>query len=84
MNGNAVDQVFAEDDATKTLTDPARVLFTVDDNLGSTRGLINNTGSLVTHYAYTPYGAPTSGNTALTPFLYAGGIFDPATGMQYK
>ena len=84
LSGNAVDHVFAEEDLTQQVTDPARVLWMVDDNEGSTRWLLNNAAGVATHYTYTPYGQASTGNTSLTPFLYAGGFFDVLSGLQYN
>ncbi len=69
---------------TKDLGDASRVLWTIDDNEGTTRWLLNNAAGVASHYTYTPYGQAASGDTSLTPFLYAGGFFDVASGLQYN
>ena len=86
LNGPAIDQVLAQEDMSQQLTSANRVLWFVDDNEGSTRDLLDNTGALVTngHFNYDAFGHVIAGNTSLTVFQYAGGIFDALTGLQYN
>ncbi len=84
LTGLAVDQVFAQEDVTKDLGDASRVLWTIDDNEGTTRWLLDNAAGVASQYSYSPYGQPTAGDTSLTPFLYAGGMYDALTGLQYN
>ena len=84
LTGLAVDQVFAQEDMTKDLGDASRVLWTIDDNEGTTRWLLDNAAGVASQYSYSPYGQPTAGDTSLTPFLYAGGLYDALTGLQYN
>lgn len=61
------------------------VLYYQHDQLGSTRLLTNQSGQIVQHYTYTPYGNQTTpAATGITnPFQYAGQYLDPNTGLIY-
>jgi RHS repeat-associated protein len=60
------------------------VLYDVQDQLGSTRGLLNGAGQTVATYTYDPYGRQTAHTgTASTPFGYVGQYTDTETGLQY-
>lgn len=53
------------------------------DNLGSTVGIVNTTGSKSAAYSYDPYGrtrTATGAAAATNAFRYAGGLFDTTTG----
>ena len=84
LDGPAVDEVLGEEDMTQTFGTASRVLWYVDDNEGSTRELVDNSGNVVSQYNYTPYGQVLAGNIALTQALYSGGLYDPYTGLQYN
>ena len=84
LDGPAVDEVLAEEDMTQTFGTASRVLWYVDDNQGSTRELVDNSGNVVSNYNYTPYGQVLAGDTSLTQALYSGGLYDPFTGLQYN
>jgi hypothetical protein len=60
------------------------VTYLIGDLLGSIRGAVSSSGSLIAKTAYDPWGNPeTSGGlTSITPFGYAGGYTD-ATGLIY-
>jgi len=54
------------------------------DQLGSTRGILNSSGSLVGSQTYDPYGNLKSRTgTTLVPFGFAGQLTDAETGFQY-
>jgi RHS repeat-associated protein len=60
------------------------VLYYLQDQLGSTRGLTDNSGALVGTFSYDAYGNLTgSTGTATTPFGYAGQYTDSESGLQY-
>ncbi|MDQ2829081.1 MAG: type IV secretion protein Rhs, partial [Chloroflexota bacterium] len=60
------------------------VLYYYQDQLGSTRGLLNGSGQIVAAYAYGPYGARiVLSGRVVTPFGYAGQYTDAETGLQY-
>jgi RHS repeat-associated protein len=63
---------------------PNRRTYVLRDRLGSTRVLLNETGTVVRRYTYDPYGndISTGSWTTSTPFRYAGGEAD-ATGLYH-
>lgn len=60
------------------------ITYLVTDSLGSVRGTVNSSGTLIGTTSYDAWGNPetTGGLTATTPFGYAGGYTDP-TGLIY-
>jgi len=60
------------------------VTYLYQDQLGSTRGLLDGSGTLVGTYTYGPFGDVRSHTgTATTPFGYAGQYTDGESGLQY-
>jgi RHS repeat-associated protein len=60
------------------------VLYYLQDQLGSTRGLTDSSGNVAASFTYDPYGQLTSSTgTATTPFGYAGQYTDAESGLQY-
>ena len=60
------------------------VLYYLQDQLGSTRGLADPTGAVAASYSYDPYGARTVvSGTAVTSLGYAGQYTDAESGLQY-
>lgn len=60
------------------------VQYLLHDQLGSTRGVLNSSGSLVGSQTYDPYGNLNSRTGAtLVPFGFAGQLTDAETGFQY-
>jgi RHS repeat-associated protein len=56
----------------------------VQDQQGSTRALLDSTGTALSTFTYDPYGNLTSSSgTATTPFQYAGQYTDSESGLQY-
>jgi RHS repeat-associated protein len=53
------------------------------DQLGSTRGLVDGAGNTVGTYTYDPYGNVTGHTGVSTPLQYAGQYTDSETGLQY-
>jgi RHS repeat-associated protein len=54
------------------------------DQLGSTRGMLDSRGSTVATYTYDPYGNLKSSTGSITnPFQYAGEYTDAESGLQY-
>ena len=77
LNGPGVDNKLRLTDS--RLTGP---LYFVQDHLGSTTGITNSTGSVVSQISYDSYGnANTSSN--LTRYTYTGREFDSDTGLYY-
>jgi RHS repeat-associated protein len=79
LTGPAVDQVFAQEDAS------GRVSWLLADHLGTVRDLVDNSGTVVNHITYDSYGnvlAQTHPEIA-TRFLFTGREFDPETGLYY-
>jgi RHS repeat-associated protein len=84
-----------QDGSTKYITGPGglpieqvagdgTVLYYLQDQLGSTRGLTDSSGTLVGTFSYDAYGNVTSSTgTATTPFGYAGQYTDSESGLQY-
>jgi RHS repeat-associated protein len=61
--------------------------YSLTDGHGSTRALIDLSGSVAQSYDYDAFGTALdfNPNTALTPWLFAGdGLYDPATGWTYQ
>lgn len=87
--------LLAQDGGTRYITGPegrpveqvgadGTALYYVQDQLGSTRGLLNQAGQGVATYTYGPYGALSSRTgTVLTPLGYAGQYTDAESGLQY-
>ena len=73
LNGLSVDEVLGQEDLTQAIGGAGRELWFVDDNQGTTRDLVDNSGNIAAHYTYTPFGQILSGATTQTSFLYAGG-----------
>ena len=84
LYGNAVDQLFAQEDVTQSTSSADRVLWPLVDNLGTVRDLAKNDGTLGEHYTYDSYGNVKSGDTSLTRYLYTSREFDADTGLQYN
>ena len=84
LYGEAVDQLLAQEDVTKTLGDTARVLWPLVDNLGTVRDLAKQDGTIAVHYIYDTYGNVTSGDTSLTRYLFTSRELDTATDLQYN
>jgi RHS repeat-associated protein len=84
LYGEAVDQLFAQEDLSKTLGDVARNLWPLVDHLGTVRDLAKQDGTIAAHYKYDSFGRVTSGDTSKTGYLFTSREFDPATGLQYN
>jgi RHS repeat-associated protein len=84
LYGEAVDQLFAQEDLSKTLGDAARNLWPLVDNLGTVRDLAKQDGTIAVHYTYDSYGNVKSGDTSQTRYLYTSREFDTATKLQYN
>jgi RHS repeat-associated protein len=82
LYGEAVDQLFAQEDLSKTLGDAARNLWPLVDNLGTVRDLAKQDGTIAVHYKYDSFGNVTSGDTSQTRYLFTSREFDPATKLQ--
>ncbi len=83
LNGNAVDQVFAQEDSADDPADDV-VYWLLHDNLNSTQYVLNADGSMATHLTYDPFGRVLSGDASLTRYLYTGRELDAATELQYN
>jgi RHS repeat-associated protein len=84
LHGEAVDQLFAQEDVTLSTSDPNRTLWFLTDDLGTVRDLMRGDGTIAAHYKFEAFGKPTSGDTSKTRFLFTSREFDPATGLQYN
>jgi RHS repeat-associated protein len=84
LYGEAVDQLFAQEDLSKTLGDAARNLRPLVDHLGTVRDLARQDGTIAVHYKYDSFGRVTSGDTSKTRYLFTSRELDPATGLQYN
>ena len=84
LYGEVVDQLFAQEDLSKTLGDAARNLWPLVDHLGTVRDLAKQDGTIAVHYKYDSFGRVTSGDTSKTRYLFTSREFDPATGLQYN
>lgn len=78
LYGPSADQIFADQNAING------VLWSLTDNLGSIRNLINSSGAIVDHIQYSSFGQITSESNAAIDFLfaYAGQQLDRETGLQ--
>jgi RHS repeat-associated protein len=84
LHGDVVDQILAQEDVSKTLSDTQRVLWPLVDNLGTVRDLAKQDGTIAVHYTYDAYGNVTSGDTSKTRYLFTGREFDTDTELQYN
>jgi RHS repeat-associated protein len=89
--GPAVDQVVAQENVGTSGSNA--LLWLLQDNLQSTRGVVNNSGQTINAIDYDPFGNivaivdPSNGNavlaTAATRFLFTGQEYDRDTGLYY-
>ena len=84
LYGEAVDQLFAQEDLSKTLGDTSRNLWPLVDHLGTVRDLAKQDGTIATHFKYDSFGNVTSGDTSKTRYLFTSREFDTATKLQYN
>jgi RHS repeat-associated protein len=79
LTGPAVDQVFAQEDAS------GRDWWLLTDNLRSVRDLVDNSGTIVNHITYDSYGNVIAQThpTVTTRFLFAGREIDAETGLYF-
>jgi RHS repeat-associated protein len=79
LTGNALDQVFAQEDAS------GKVSWLLRDDLGTVRDVVDNSGTGVDHITYDAFGnVITQTSAALVPaFLFAGRALDAETGLYY-
>jgi len=87
--------LLVQDGSTRYITGPgglpieqvdgsSSVLYYYQDQLGSTRGLLDGSGNTQATYTFDDYGNVTSKTgSATTPFGYAGQYTDPESGLQY-
>jgi RHS repeat-associated protein len=59
------------------------IQYYLQDQLGSTRGLIDSSGNLAGQYTFNPYGDVRGHAGVSTPFAYAGQYTDSESGLQY-
>jgi len=81
---SAVDQIMAQEDVTKLPDSIDRVLWHLPDNVGTTRDLARNDGSIATHITYTAFGQPLTGSITTTRYLFTAREYDAETGLQYN
>ena len=84
LYGEAVDQLFAQEDLSKTLGDTSRNLWPLVDHLGTVRDLAKQDGTIAAHFKYDSFGNVTSGDTSKTRYLFTSREFDTATKLQYN
>jgi RHS repeat-associated protein len=84
LYGEAVDQLFAQEDLSKTLGDTSRNLWPLVDHLGTVRDLAKQDGTIAAHFKYDSFGNVTSGDTSKTRYLFTSREFDSATKLQYN
>jgi len=84
LYGEAVDQLFAQEDLSKTLGDTSRNLWPLVDHLGTVRDLAKQDGTIAAHYKYDSFGNVTSGDISKTRYLFTSREFDSATKLQYN
>jgi RHS repeat-associated protein len=84
LYGEAVDQILAQEDLSKTLGDAARNLWPLVDHLSTVRDLAKQDGTIAAHYKYDSFGNVTSGDTSKTRYLFTSREFDTATKLQYN
>lgn len=79
LHGPMVDQVFAQDSGS------GNILWYLADHLGSTRDLVNNSGTIQNHVVYDSFGRVVSQSNAAASsrYLFAGREFDPQLGIYY-
>ncbi len=88
--GQAVDQLFAQEDVTQGLSDTDRYAWLLQDRLNTVREVLNRDGTVAAHIDYTSFGeiesvTDASGSpTALpTRFTFTGQEFDSNTGQYW-
>lgn len=64
-------------------TSTAGTNYFIHDQIGSTRALLDSTGTVAGSYTYTPYGNATHTGTAATALQYTGQYHDTETGLTY-
>lgn len=84
LDGNAVDQILAQEDVTKSISAADRVLWSLVDNLQTVRDLAKQDGTIAVHYKYDSFGRVTSGDTSLTRYLFTSRELDSPAGLQYN
>ena len=84
LYGEAVDQLFAQEDLSKTLGDTSRNLWPLVDHLGTVRDLAKQDGTIATHFKYDSFGNVISGDTSKTRYLFTSRELDTATKLQYN
>ena len=79
LHGPMVDQVLVQEDST------GNILWLLTDHLGTTRDLVDNTGTVLNHITYDSYGNMLNQtNTAFdTRYLFTGREFDGETELYY-
>jgi RHS repeat-associated protein len=79
LTGEAVDQVFAQEDGS------GKLLWLLTDHLGTVRDLVDSSGTVVNHITYDSFGnvVAQSHPEFSTRFLFAGREFDAQTGLYY-
>jgi len=85
--GQAVDQLFAQEDVAKTLTVTDRYVWLLQDKLGTVRDVLDRSGGIVARVEYNAFGVIQSvtnaaGQTIALPtrWLYTCQEYDPITG----
>ena len=84
LYGEAVDQLFAQEDLSKTLGDTSSQPVAIGRHLGTVRDLAKQDGTIAVHYQYDSFGNVTSGDTSKTRYLFTSREFDTATDLQYN
>jgi len=85
--GQAVDQLFAQEDVDDILTE-GEVQWALTDNLGTVRDVVEyddatDTTSVAEHFTYEAFGAVTSGDASVIRHTYTAQEFDADTGLFY-
>lgn len=84
LHGPAVDMILAQEDVTST-SSPGKTLWSLTDNQGTVRDVVDNSGSVLNHLAYGAFGNVTAETNAAVDFLfgYTGRDRDEETGLAY-
>ncbi len=80
LHGPAIDQVLAQENET------GEVLWLLTDHLGTTKDLVDDTGTVLNHLTYDSFGQVVAETDATvdTRYLFTGREFDKETGLQYN
>jgi RHS repeat-associated protein len=82
LYGNVVDQLFAQENVSESISTAARVNWGLVDHLGTARDIYANDASDVEHYQYESFGRVALVDPSPVRYLYSSREYEPTTGLQ--